>query len=69
MSNNDNPTTAQILGQYRRELIAEDVPDYEADQLVRIAAHNIYRHDDYALIVTAPRPGKCGCLKCCGGAR
>jgi len=37
----DNWTTAQIIGAFRKNLIAEGVPDYTADELVIFAGRQV----------------------------
>lgn len=46
-------TTAEILGQYRKELLANDIPEDVADYLVRDAANIMLRNSGYVDVKAA----------------
>lgn len=60
------PTTAQILGQYRRDLIAEGFSDTAADTLAFRMAGGWDAAELLVGPIVEPRAGRCGCMTCCG---
>lgn len=58
------PTTAQILGQYRRDLEAEGFDPDMTGALVRQAAAEWDVMDLRVGPLARERPGKCGCRMC-----
>lgn len=56
-----NLTTAQILGQYRRELLAEGLSEFQVEPLVMDAARNLHRDfgDGMRVGLTVGDPDAC----------